>query len=187
MTSKSEKVPVPIMDEASERLMAFEGLVQWTAATVEQAKRIGEATAKAAAVGRDGSGRLLWAQTRTEHHYFAICANKVLEHRNWVVRHGLCRNVDFSGLDQFSRQDIRDLRNMREHAVDYFTGLGNNKDRWKVETPEYKADASAVVGTLIGGRLDWFAFSCAAEKLLAELLNESIPFPTRQPRFGLRE
>ena len=78
-----------------------------------------------------------------------------------------------------SAQGIRDLRNMREHIVDYFWGAGNARDRWMVETPEYKADASSVVGTIIGGRLDWIAFGVAAERLLPQLLAEPIPYPPR--------
>jgi len=89
---------------------------------------------------------------------------------------GLCSNVTFSEIDNFSSNDIRDLRNMREHVVEYFQGVGRNKDRWMVETPEYRADASGMVGTKIGGRLDWKAFSEAAARLLPQLLKEPIPY-----------
>jgi hypothetical protein len=51
------------------------------------------------------------------------------------------------------------------------------KDRWRVETPEFSADASACVGTVIGGRLDWKLFAQACERLLPLLLSEPIPFP----------
>jgi hypothetical protein len=81
--------------------------------------------------------------------------------------------------DDFSRRDIRDLRNMREHVVDYFEGYGRDSDRWQFETPEFKADASASVGTLIGGRLDWKLFAAAAETLLPALLSDPI---LRHPR-----
>jgi hypothetical protein len=173
VSKKKDKVPVPIMSDAEQRFMAFEGLVQWTAATIEQGKRIADATSKM--VGQDA--RLLVAQVRSEHHYFSIAANKVLEHRDWVLQMGLCSKVDFTMLDQFSSRDIRDLRNMREHVVDYFKGLGKDKPRWEIETPEFKADASSSVGTLIGGRLDWKLFVVAAEKLLPALLAEPIPYP----------
>jgi hypothetical protein len=81
-------------------------------------------------------------------------------------------------INRFSAH-IRDLRNMREHIVDYFTGAGNARNRWVVETPEYKADASSVVGTMIGGRLDWIALGGAAERLLPQLLAERIPYLAR--------
>jgi hypothetical protein len=116
--------------------------------------------------------RLPGAQVRCEHHYFAISANKVLEHRDWVLAPALCAKVDFTMLDEFSRTDIRDLRNMREHAIDYFSGSGNNKDRWFIESPSFRADASTSVLGLIGGRLDWKLFAAAAERLLPALLAE---------------
>jgi len=164
------------MSDADQRFMVFEGLVQWTAATIEQGKRIADAASKM--VGQENA-RLLAAQVRSEHHYFSIAANKVLEHRDWVLQMGLCSKVDFTMLDQFSSRDIRDLRNMREHVVDYFKGLGKDKPRWVFETPEFKADASSSVGTLIGGRLDWKLFVVAAEILLPALLAEPIPYPSR--------
>jgi hypothetical protein len=100
----------------------------------------------------------------------------VLEFRKWVLALGLCPSVDFSEINKFDTQDTRDLRNMREHVVDYFQGRGNNQDRWWVETPEYKADASTFVdGKMIGGRLDYTAFAEAARRLLPQLLKEAIP------------
>lgn len=171
-----EQEKAPIMSVEEERFMAFEGLVQWTAAVVAQAKRLAVATSTM--VGSAQSDvRLASAQARSEHHYFSIAAHKVLEHREWTARLELCSDIDFSMLDEFSRSDIRDLRNMREHVVEYFEGLGRAKSRWAIETPEFKADASTVVGTLIGGRLDWVHFASAAEKLLPALLAEPITFP----------
>jgi hypothetical protein len=70
---------------------------------------------------------------------------------------------------------------MREHIVEYFRGGGHSSERWVVETPEYKADASSVVGTMIGGRLDWMQFAIAAERLLLVLLEQPIPYPTTVP------
>ena len=37
---------------------------------------------------------------------------------------GLCTTVHFSEIYEFSKQDIKDLRNMREHVVDHFKGEG---------------------------------------------------------------
>jgi hypothetical protein len=89
----------------------------------------------------------------------------------------VCPTVDFSEIDAFSGQDIiRDLRNMREHVVDYFQGHGRASQRWFAETPHFRADASSVVGTMIGGRLDWIKFAAAAERLLPKLLAEPIPY-----------
>jgi hypothetical protein len=166
---------VPIMSEAEERYMAFEGLVQWTAAAISAGRRIAEGPAACAADHQQR--RLSAAQMRTEHHFFVIASHKVLEHRDWIQDLGLCGAVDFSVLDQFDVSHVRDLRNMREHVIDYFKGIGRDKDRWKVDTPEFIADASACVGTIIGGRLDWKLFTEACERLLPLLLSEPIPYP----------
>ncbi len=71
---------------------------------------------------------------------------------------------------------------MRSHVTDYFGGKGKDRDRWIFGTPDGgKADASSVVGTLIGGRLDWVALGAAAHGLLPKLLREPIPYPNMPP------
>jgi hypothetical protein len=167
------------MSPEDERFMAFEGLVQWTDAVVVQAARLSEAQ-KHQFSADPTARRLATSSFRTECNYFAIAANKLLEFKEWALSFGLCAAVDFSDVDAFSRQDITDLRNMREHVVEYFKGGGHFAGRWIVETPEYKADASSVVGTIIGGRLDWSAFGGAAQRLLPQLLSEPIPYPPRR-------
>lgn len=66
---------------------------------------------------------------------------------------------------------------MREHVVEYFQGKGHYKDRWVFDHPEYAADASSCVGTMIGGRLDYSKFAVEAVRLLPELLRQPIPYP----------
>jgi hypothetical protein len=170
--------PTPIMTRDQERFMAFEGLVQWTQAIVTQSAKVSAARDRLDEAMRDpAKRRAATLAFHSECHFFAIAAFKLIEFRKWVATFGLCATVDFSEIDKFSEQDIRDLRNMREHVVDYFTGAGNTPTRWNFETPEYKADASSVVGTMIGGRLDWVKFGAAAERLLPKLLAEPIPYP----------
>jgi hypothetical protein len=178
--AKSKKAKVPILSPENERFMAFFGLIQWTAATIDQGERLKEALEQQLKVLRDAksdSATLALLKVHTEAHYFAIAANKLLEHRKWAVGFGLCKSVDFSPLNKFSELHIRDLRNMREHVVDYFKGDGRDKDRWIIETPEFKSDASSLVDSLIGGRLDWKLFSAAAKDLLPALLKEPVPYP----------
>jgi hypothetical protein len=168
----------PIMSADNERYMAFEGLVQWTQAVVAQSGRVRIATERLHAEGtirNPALRREAMMGLHTEHHFFCISAHKVLEYRAWAGSIGLFAKVDFTEVDQFSAEDIRDLRNMREHVIDYFQGVGRNKPRWFVQTSQYRADASSVIGTLIGGRLDWVKFSAAAERLLPLLLAEPIP------------
>lgn len=116
--------------------------------------------------------RLLCLGTGADQHLFVVAAHKLMEHRKWVSKYGLCKNVDFSEIDNFSADDIKDLRNMREHVIEYFTGYGRDKSRWRVNN----SDASSG-GTIIGGRLDWRLFVNAARRLLPALLAEPIPYP----------
>jgi hypothetical protein len=179
---RRRRVKQPIMSPEAERFMAFEGLVQWTQAVMMQARRISVAVNQIRSrevMINPLTRRQAIHASHCEYHFFAIAAYKLIEHRDWALGLGLCQNVDFGEIINFSAADIRDLRNMREHVVDYFAGHGRDKDRWMVDTPEFRADASSVVGTMIGGRLDWLKFSSAAERLLPTLLAEPIPYPAR--------
>lgn len=153
--------------------MATEGLIQWLAACVRQGQKLAELYARLFLDTNALERRLAILDSHTQGHFFVIAAAHVLGYRAWARNLGMLSQVDFSEIDKFNQRDIRDLRNMREHVVDYFSGIGNNQDRWIIETPEYSADASSVVGTLIGGRLDYQAFSVAAEIVLQEVLNAS--------------
>jgi hypothetical protein len=176
-----ETKTTPIMSEEEEQFMEFEGLVQWTAAVIAQAQRITAAIEMLRQPAmRDAVP--VWRHVHKLHsecHFFAIAAHKVLEHRDWVLQFGLCGSIDFGELNQFCALDIRDLRNMREHQLDYFKGKGRDRERWRIDTPEFSADASSMVGTMIGGRLDWKKFSEMADRLLPALLMEPIPYPRR--------
>jgi hypothetical protein len=165
-------MPTPIMTPREERLMALEGLIQWTAAAIGQADRLDDSTIETMPEARR---RLTAAARRSEADFFVNATWKLLQFRKWVNALGLCATIDFSEIDKFDTNDIRDLRNMREHVVDYFRGCGDNPDRWWIETPEYKSDASAMIGNMIGGRLNYKAFSEAAKRLLPHLLKEPLP------------
>jgi hypothetical protein len=168
------------MTMEQERFMAFEGLVQWTQAAITQSAKVSAARDRQLDVIRDSMKRRLAVLAfHTECHFFAITASKLIEFRDWVFTFGLCPTVDFSEIDQFPAQDIKDLRDMREHVVDYFIGKGKFPARWNFQTPEYTADASSVHQTKIGGRLDWVEFGAATERLLPKLLAEPIPYPPR--------
>jgi hypothetical protein len=154
--------------------MALDGLVQWTSGVITQAERL-ESAKPSTEDQTPEARRLAIAASRTEADLFVTAAWKLLQFRKWVKALGLCSTIDFSEIDKFDMSDTRDLRNMREHVVDYFRGRGDNQARWRIDTPEYKADASSRVGNMIGGRLDYKAFSDAAKRLLPHLLKEPLP------------
>lgn len=168
------KQVVPIMSKDDERFMAYTGVMQWAHAVVMQFPRV---VASKKEIGRSADFALSIYASNSEDHFFVIAANKLQEYQAWARSFGLFEGVDFSEIDSFPRQDVKDLRNMREHIVDYFSGGGREKQRWHVETPEFRADASCLVGTLLGGRLDYVAFAGAAERLLAQLKSVPIPYP----------
>jgi hypothetical protein len=189
MNSRPARVKRPIMTLEQERFMAFEGLLQWTQAVARQFERLTnlDVQSRARLQSLPGNFSLEDRKARavathgdilarhTECHFFAIAAFKLMEHRHWVANFGVCANVDFSEIDGFSAQDIQDVRDMREHQKDYFQGSGRFPARWR--TPDGTADASSLNGTKIGGRLDWVEFGAAANRLLAMLLTEPIPYP----------
>jgi hypothetical protein len=163
-----------------ERFMASEGLVQWTQGVATQAQRV--SVAQSALTSSEGmrdaaTRRLILLNFHSECHHFAIAADMFSEFRKRARDLGLFASVDFSEIDSFPWRDHKDVRNMREHIAEYLAGKGRDRDRWVVETPHFKADASSVVGTLIGGRLDWVGLGAAAERLLPRLLAEPIPYP----------
>jgi hypothetical protein len=180
--TKRTRSKKPIMTADEERFMAFEGLLQWTQAVVTQSARVSAARDHELVELRTGNrvaGHLAVLDFHSECHFFVVAAYKLTEYQEWVLRCGLCATIDFTEINGYSKQDIKDLRDMREHVVNYFRGEGFAPDRWVVETPEYKADASAVNGTMIGGRLDWIKFGAAAARLLEKLIAEPIPYPPR--------
>ena len=173
------KPPKPIMTHDEERYMAFSGLLQWTQTCVFQSDRTSAALQNQLSIlGSDRTRddrRLAILSFHSECHFFVVAANKLIEFKTWALTFGLWSTVNFAEIDSLNAQIIRDLRNMREHVVDYFKGAGNTPDRWVLQTPTFSSDASSVVETNIGGRLDWLAFGLAAERLLLKLLLEPIP------------
>jgi hypothetical protein len=188
----------PVATREEQRFLAFESLVQWTQAVIVQSARASDArdyltrTVAAAAGAQLSSAaarhlaanerRLAIYRWQSECYFFAIAADNLLRYRDRALSFGLCASVDFSELAKFPAEHIRDLRNMLMHEIDYLEGRGAARPRWVIETADYRADAGSIVGTEIGGRLDWVEFGSAAQRLLARLLAEPIPYPpTKYP------
>jgi hypothetical protein len=170
------------MTEEEEVFMLFEGLVQWSYAAITQMNRINEAgeELRERDVMMNAELRHLAILRRhTECHFFAAAAWKIFEYRERFERLRPNHGIDFRCISSFSRRDVKDVRDMREHVVEYFAGEGRVPARWTVETAEFIADASSIAGTKIGGRLDWIEFGRAAELLLEQLLRLPPPFPKR--------
>src|ERR1700674_5788066 len=106
----------PAMTPESERFMALQGLIQWTSVVITQAGRIADIKFPA----NEAPEKLQAAihASHSEADFFVTAASRLLAYRKWVGELGLCTGVDFSEIDQFDNDNIRDLRNMREHVVD---------------------------------------------------------------------
>lgn len=161
--------------------MAFEGVLQWAQAVIRQAERLSPLyqANRFAAPDQEKRHRAI-LELHTECHYFATAAHQFIQYRNWARTFGLFPSIDFTEIDQLAAH-LKDLRNMREHVIDYFSGVGQQHHRWRHKTPDSEADASSLSGTLIGGRLDWKAFAAAVRYIEPGLWAEPIPFPSTRP------
>jgi hypothetical protein len=163
--------------------LAFEGLLGWTAAVETQSQRVTAAQVNLlAAMDRRSAARkpqemsklmsqyrLAFSSFETERQLFCNAAHKLLEHRIWVKQLGFIDEALFDDLDKFT-DDIKVMRDMNEHAIEYFKGKGKRPQDWiYVEPGQLQADASSTFGTKIGGRLDWVELGGVAERLLAKL------------------
>jgi hypothetical protein len=159
----------PSIDD--QKFLAYCGVLQWAQGVVEQASILMDADRRQKA-NNFGLPFILSFHAACDHYVSA--AEKFLSYRDWAMELGLFAGVNFAVLDRFPRPAIRDLRNMREHAVEYYKGE-TRAQRWFVETPEFRADALARHENMIGGRLDFAAFTLAVESLLPQLRAEPYP------------
>jgi hypothetical protein len=84
----------------------------------------------------------------------------------------------FDELDKFA-DDIDVMRDMNEHAIEYFEGKGKRPHDWVYQDEGATSDASSTVETKIGGRLDWVELGSAALRLLAKISQMGPFFPQR--------
>jgi hypothetical protein len=117
----------------------------------------------------------------TERELFCNAANQLLQHRQWVKRLGFLDDALFDELDKFA-DDIDVMRDMNEHAIEYFEGKGKRPHDWVYHGKGATSDASSTVETKIGGRLDWVELGSAAQRLLAKISQMGPFFPQRTGR-----
>ena len=103
-----------------------------------------------------------------EEHFFVTSISKTID---WLKEVKKFRLELSSEIDMFfhSLPEAKDLRNMREHDVDYFKGKGNAQNRFVKTLTNMTVDASASIsstdGYFIGGRLNVQRAMNAAQKL----------------------
>jgi len=173
--TKSDK-PEP-MPEEDQKFMALAGLRTWCAAAIRQTERIEEARkgmlANPPVAGAQGA-------FQADRHLFLISCWKVVEHIDWAKKLNF---LDATRFDEFlkMREDIKVLRDLNEHVIEYFLAKGRYPENWWFETPEGKSDGSATVNTKIGLRLDWIRVRDAATKLLQVLPKSYLPARDGRP------
>jgi hypothetical protein len=180
---EAETTVTMTLDE--QKFMAFEGLLGWTSAVVTQAQRVTAARGdflaqldrrRAQQAGRGPEEmrelilqqRLAQQRFQTDRHLFCNAAYQLLEHRRWVKDLGFLDDALFEEFDKFA-DDIDVMRDMNEHAIEYFRGKGLRPHDWVHQDEGGTADASATVDTKIGGRLDWVELGAAVQRLLARI------------------
>jgi hypothetical protein len=107
-----------------------------------------------------------------DEHFFVTSVSKAID---WLKEVKKFKPELLSDIDMFihSLPEVKDLRNMREHDVDYFKGKGIAQDRFIKTLTDTSVDASASFsddnGYLIGGRLNVQQAMKAAEKLYPKI------------------
>jgi hypothetical protein len=178
-----QQLPLPVL---SQKFMAFEGLLAWAKAIVRQADRVSNAQEQLKNIIAESSHRepgvVFSAEPirnaghvfKVERHLFCNAAGNFLDHRRWLKRLGGFDESVFAEMDLFER-DVKAMRNLNEHAIEYFEGKGQRPEDWMFRSEDFDSDPTGTVNSLIGGRLDWIKLREATARLLESL-------PTMLPR-----
>ena len=151
----------------------------WAKAVVLQAARLSaahnatltgiqaflDAVQRGKARPQDNPHRNLRHAFHAERLFFCIAAAKFFEYRNWVVELKLVDPQVFVEIDKFE-SDAKAMRNLNEHAAEYFKGPGQRRKDWDANVAQFNADPTGTAGTLIGGRLDWAKLGLAMATLI---------------------
>ncbi len=170
---------MPLNEEESQRWLAFENLLMWAEAVVQQRDRLDAARAQLLRppdLSPSAAEHLAAARARrramhsfnAQRHLFINAAYQLVSYRRWVGRLGIVSNDAFREIDSFEA-DVDILRDKNEHAIEYFRGRGKKPANWTHVDSGGTADASSTVDNRLGGRLDYVAFSEAAVRLCATL------------------
>ena len=122
-----------------------------------------------------------WVMTlKSSCHYFAVAAFKLQEHLEWAIATDAFANSDLAVLLAFDKQDIKDVRDMREHGIEYLKGRGRFPERFFKQGEHGRSSAHSLTGNLIGGRLDYVAFGKASSTLYETLRASDVPYPSQE-------
>lgn len=173
--------------ELNQRFMAFEGLLAWAKGIVRQADRVSRAQDRTKETIKQFPREpgIYNAETirdaghdfKVERHLFCVAASQFFDHRRWLGRLGGFDEGVLTAIDLFE-PDVRAMRNLNEHAIEYFEGRGQRPKDWMFNSDDFNSDPTGTINTLIGGRVDWVKLNEAAQRLL-ESLPTMLPMPPR--------
>ncbi|MGX4771847.1 hypothetical protein ACWAUC_18890 [Bradyrhizobium guangdongense] len=167
---------VPALPLKDQRFMALEGFLTWVRAVLVQADRVSSAQDAIITQMRARTGpemRAMIHAFQAERHLFCVAAAKMLEHRRWIGDLDRVDSSVFAELDQFEA-DVQEMRNLNEHAIEYFRGKGRFPAKWDEQMKAYNSDPTGTQDSLIGGRLDWCALRAAVMNLMESFPNWNI-------------
>lgn len=158
------------MNIEERKFMALEGLHTWGEGVIEQAGRLNDLQS------RLGSSNFIEVRRsfQRERQFFLTASRQLLAHVHWAERLSFLDNEVFSEFKSFEN-NIKSLRDINEHVIEYFEGAGKRRENWMTENELGHADASATVNQRIGGRLDWNELAGVTRRLLPKLLPIYVP------------
>jgi hypothetical protein len=99
---------------------------------------------------------------------FLIAAYKLLEYVDWAKQLAFLDTALFREIEGL-RSDIKEMRDLNEHAIEYFMEKGRFPQKWLDISDAAITDASATIGDKIGNRLNWHEVGMVAKKLITAL------------------
>jgi hypothetical protein len=149
------------MDIESQKFMALEGIRTWASGTINFATACDQFMID---INSDNYVKLR-REFEVNRHCFLISAFKLIEHVEWALHVG--------AVDEYICDDIiahaeviKIFRDLNEHKLEYFKGIGKRQSLWIQEKDGGFCDASATFETKIGGILDWQVIARISEKLI---------------------
>jgi len=156
------------VDAEDQKFMAVEGLHAWASAILTQVERLELARSELAGGGRNRRAYLC------ERHFLVSAAKKLVDYMDWARDLGFLDDSVFREMLRL-RDDIVYLRNVNEHVIEYYRGIGKDPEHWVFADELIVVDASSTIRKKIGGRLDWSELAEAASRLLNDLPKHYFP------------
>lgn len=156
-----------MMDTETQKFMVLEDLHTWAMRIIVQAAELNSAN-ESLLKDNLSEWHLLNRSFRSGRHLFLLSANRMRLLIAWARQLNFLDEALWIEFSEFS-DDIKFLRDKNEHVIEYYSGERKPPTRWMHTDENGSCDATATVGTLIGGRLDWNRVSDCCLRLLLKL------------------